>query len=102
VGQHAADVPDQLLVRAGSERATPPGSWPPVDGDGPLVTPEVDGGAGQVPEAADAGQAVLLPRRWRSGLAYLFRLLGTKGRSARHPWGSSSLSILSSPPLPPT
>src|SRR5262249_53499827 len=99
LGQHVADVPDQLLVRAGSERATPPGSWPPVDGDGPLVTPEVDGGAGQVPEAAEAGQAVLLPRRWRNGLAYLFRLLGTKGRSARHRWVSSSLSMVSSPTL---
>src|SRR5262249_13755547 len=88
-----------LLVRAGSERATPPGSGPPVDGDGPLVTPEVDGGAGQVPEAADAGQAGLLPRRWRNGLAYLFRLLGTKGRSARPLWGSNSLSMVSSPTL---
>jgi hypothetical protein len=54
-----------------------------LDGDGPLMPAEVDRGAGQVPEAADTGQAVLPPGRGGGGLPYLFRLVGTKGRSAR-------------------
>src|SRR5262249_30203660 len=72
---------------------------PLLGGDGPLKSAEVDGGAGQAPEAADAGQAVLLPRQPGHGLPCLYRLLGTKGRSARQHWSSSSLSMVSSPTL---
>src|SRR5262249_38908836 len=68
-----------------------------LDGDSPLMSAEVDGGAGQVPEAADAGQAILPPGGGGGGPPYLFRLVGAKGRSARHRWSSSSLSMVSSP-----
>jgi hypothetical protein len=89
LGQDTADVPDQLLVGAGSERATFLGRGPLLAGDSSLVTPGVDTGAGQVLEAADAGEAVLPPGHRGVGLPYLFRLLGAKGCSARQRWSNS-------------
>jgi hypothetical protein len=68
LGQDAANVADQLLVVAWPERASLPECGPLLDGDGPLMSLEVNRGAGQVPEAADAGQAVPLPRRGGGGL----------------------------------
>src|SRR5262245_30905497 len=78
LGQDAADVPDQFLIRARAERATLPGRGPLLDGDGLLMAPEVDGGAWQVPEAADAGQAIPLPGCRGGGLPYRFRRVGAR------------------------
>src|SRR5262245_9726090 len=64
-----------------------------------MIPPKVDRRAGQEPEAADAGQAILPPGRGGGGPPYLFRLVGAKGRSARQRWVSSSLSMVSSPTL---
>ena len=71
LGQDAADVADQFLVRAGAERPTLLGFGPLLDGDGLLMALEVDRRAGQVPEAADAGQAVRPPGGGGGGLPYV-------------------------------
>src|SRR5262249_58557035 len=55
--------------------------------------------ARQVPAAADTRQAVAPPGGGGDRLPYGLRLLGAKGRSARHRWVSSSLSMVSSPTL---
>jgi hypothetical protein len=94
VSQDAADLADEFLAGAGAERPAPLGLRLLFDGDGRLMAPKVDGGAVQVPEAADARQLVLPPRRRGRGLPYLFRLVGTQGRSARKRWSSSSLSMV--------
>src|SRR5262249_40318595 len=72
---------------------------PVFDRDRPLMSLEVKRRAGQVPDATDAGQPVALSGGGGDGLAYGLRLLGAKGRSARHLWSSSSLSMVSSPTL---
>src|SRR4051812_36369322 len=77
-------------------RAAPLGFGALFDGDAPLMTLVVERRAGQVTEAANAGHTVTLPGGGGDGLAYGLRLLGTKGRSARHRWSSNSLSIVSS------
>src|SRR5262249_22555623 len=61
LGQDAADVADQLLVGARALRATLLGLGSLLNGHALLVAVEVDGGAGQGPEAADAGHALLPP-----------------------------------------
>src|SRR5262249_45437348 len=99
LGQDAPDVADQLLIWARALRATLLGLGSLLNGHALLVAVEVDRRAGQIPEAADAGQAVLPPRRWRGGPPYFLRLLRTKGWSSRQRWRSSSLSMVSSPTL---
>src|SRR5262249_23269522 len=71
LGQDAPDVADEFLVRTGAEGPAPLGFGTLIDRDGPLMSPEVDAGAGQVPEAADAEQAILPPRRGGGGPPYL-------------------------------
>src|SRR5262245_6973782 len=99
LGQDAPDVADQLLVRAGTEWAALLGLRPFREGDGPPMPLEVERRAGQVPDAADAGQPVALSGGGGDGLADRLGLLGTKGWSARQRWSSSSLSLVSSPTL---
>src|SRR5262249_46386129 len=99
LGEDAADVTHEFLVRAGTEWAALLGRRPFFEGDGPLMPLEVESRAGQVPEATDAGQPVGPSGGGGDGLAYRLGLLGTKGRSARQRWSSSSLSLVSSPTL---
>jgi hypothetical protein len=99
LGEDAADVAQEFLVRAGTERAALLGSRPFFEGDRPSGPLEVQRRAGQVPDATDAGQAVALSGGGGDGLADRLGLLGTKGRSARQRWSSSSLSLVSSPTL---
>ena len=92
-------VPLEPPALAGAERAAPLGLRSLLDGYGPLRSLKVERRAGQVPGAADAGHPVELSGGGGGGLAYGLRLLGAKGRSARHRWASSSLSMVSSPTL---
>ena len=55
LGQDAANMVDEFLVRAGTEWAALLGLRPFCEGDGPLMPLEVERRAGQVPEATDAG-----------------------------------------------
>ena len=96
LGQDAADVAHEFLVRAGTEWAAPLGFRPFIEADGPLMPLEVERRAGQIPDAANAGQPVALSGGGGDGLAYRLGLLGTKGRSARQRWSSNSLSLVSS------
>src|SRR5262249_20688724 len=99
LGQNAADVADEFLIGARALRATPLG-FESLRGGGALpVALGVDRRAARAPGAPDASKAVLPPRRGGCGPPYFFRLLGTKGWSARHRWSSSSLSMVSSPTL---
>jgi uncharacterized cupin superfamily protein len=52
LGQDAADMADEFLVRARPERAAPLGFGSLLDRDSGLRAPEVDRRSGQVPEAA--------------------------------------------------
>src|SRR5262249_20690780 len=99
LGEDAADVADEFLVRAGAEWAALLGRRPFIEGDGPLMPLEVERRAGQGPDATDAGQPVAVSGGGGDGLAYRLVLLGTKGRSAWQRWVSSSLSMVSSPTL---
>src|SRR5689334_5662694 len=99
LGEDAPDMADEFLVRVGTQGAVFLGFRPLLDGDGPLLALEVDRRAGQIPDAADAGQPVGSSGGGGDGLAYRLGLLGTKGRSPRHRWVSSSLSMVSSPTL---
>src|SRR5689334_615765 len=60
LGEDAADVADEFLVRAGTEWAAFLGFGPFFEGDSPLLPLEVERRAGQVPGAADAGQSIAL------------------------------------------
>ena len=95
LGQDAADVPDQFLVRAGAERAAPPGFRPLLDGDGPLMTPEVDGGAGRSQRRQTRARPYFFPvageAAWPTSSASSGRKggrPGSAGAAARCPWSA--------------